>query len=78
MQTVSKEPLPLDEYDKFSIAHEYSAFVVEFKNISQEKADDIENDYQLQRYKIFHSDISINKNGSYDLKLVIASLSFTF
>lgn len=78
METVEKLPLAFNEYEAYGISQNYSAFLLNIKNISAEKADEIESDYQSQRYKIFHSELTTNTDGTYDLKLIIAQASFTF
>tara|TARA_B100001971_G_C18266370_1_gene593014 strand:- start:519 stop:758 length:240 start_codon:yes stop_codon:yes gene_type:complete len=77
-KTVNKKPLDFNLYKDFGIDQSYSAFEVIISQIQLHEADDLETDYQVQRYKIFHSEILQNSNGTYDLKLIIAQSSHVF
>ena len=78
MQVATKTPLPFEKYEDYDIDHAYSAFIVEFQELSSEQADQIESDYVIQKYKIFHSELNVNSSGTYDLKIIVAQLSYTF
>jgi len=76
--SVDKIPLDLKKYEKYGIDQQYSAFEMLFKNINQNEADTLEDDYFSRGYKIFHTEMSQNSDGSFDLTMIVASLAFTF
>ncbi len=73
-----KTPLPLDEYEQYNIPQEYSAFKLTFFDLDLQKIDDLEYEYQIQGYKIFHTDTVQARQGLYNFMLVIAKLEVTF
>ena len=75
---VEKLPLDFNAYEQYGIAQNYIAFKVIIKNIDIHDADNFESEYQQQRYKIFHSDMKQNSDGTYELVLIIAQSSHTF
>lgn len=78
MKSSHKEPLNLDLYQDYSIDHKYCAFLITFKNLSQDEIDEIENEYQIKGHKIFHTEMNTNKDGTFDYKIIVAKLEFTF
>ena len=75
---LSKTPLKLDEYEKYGISQDYSAFVFEYLNITQIQADNIESDLESQSYKIFHSNLYRSQEGLFNLEVIIAKMPFVF
>lgn len=71
-------PLDLDLYEQYEIPQGYEAYLLEVENITSDRADEIEMDYQSQGYKIFHVDMTKNKSEGYFLKIIVAKNSFTF
>ena len=75
---LSKHPLSLDDYDKFSISQQYSAFIYEYLNITDSQADSIESELEHQGYKIFHSNLTRTVHGKFKLEVIVAKMSFVF
>ena len=71
-------PLPFDEYSKYDIDHQYSAFIYEYLNISAIDADNIESEVESSGLKIFHSNLSRANLGKFTLELIVARSGFTF
>jgi hypothetical protein len=78
LQETSKKPLDLNLYEQYSIDQTYSAFILNFSNINQEEADNLEHEYTIQGYKIFHTEMSQLSNGSFELTMIVAKLNYTF
>jgi len=72
------KPLDLDLYQNYEIPQGYEAYVIEIDKITEERADEIELDYQGQGYKIFHVDLTRAATSIYNLKMIVAKNSFTF
>ena len=71
-------PLDLNLYEQYEIPQGYQAYVLEVENISAERADEIEMEYQTQGYKIFHVDMTSKRSQGYLLKIIMAKNSYTF
>jgi hypothetical protein len=78
VEAVSKKPLDLEKYSDYGIPQEYMAFEVKFINITQEQCDDLEAQYHLKGYKIFHVDINRSISNLFDYKIIIAKLEMIF
>jgi hypothetical protein len=75
---LTKTPLNFDDYDKYSISQEYSAFVFEYLNITQVEADNIESDLASQGYKLFHSNLFRSQKDLFNLEVILAKMPFVF
>lgn len=71
-------PLDLDLYEDFEIPQGYEAYVLEVQKVTEERADEIEMEYEGQGYKIFHVDLNRAATSIYNLKIIMAKNSFTF
>lgn len=78
MKKSSKKPLNLELYQDYNIDQNYSAYEISFENLDQEEVDNIENEYVTKGYKIFHTEMASNSDGSFNYKIVLAKLEFTF
>lgn len=78
MTEVNKTPLDFSQYEKYGINQKYSAFVLEFENLSESQVEDLEYEYQRQGHKIFFSEVSRSNDGQLTLKIITAQMSFTF
>ena len=75
---VSRLPLDLDQYQKYDIPQDYSAYVITFENITAQECDDFENEYTLKGYKIFHSSIDRSIADLFNMQLIVAKSEFIF
>lgn len=75
---VHKKPLNLDQYQKYEIPQEYMAFEIEFIDVTQMQCDDLEHDYHIKGYKIFHSDIQRSTGDKFIYKIIVAKSPMTF
>lgn len=71
-------PLDLDLYEDYEIPQGYEAYVLEVQKVTEERADEIEMEYEGQGYKIFHVDLNRAATSIYNLKIIMAKNSFTF
>ncbi len=78
MSNISKSPLDLTKYDKYEIPQDYSAFVLNINNITEQKAEDLEFEYIQQGYKIFNSSLEHSTQGDFNLEMIIAKLAMIF
>ena len=78
MSNISKSPLDLTKYDNYGIPQDYSAFVLNIKNITEQKAEDLEFEYIQQGYKIFNSSLEHSTQGDFNLEMIIAKLAMIF
>lgn len=67
-----KTPLPLDQYDQYEISQYYSAYIIEFSDVSLDRCDYIEQQLQYDGFKIFHTDTSA-KGSSYNITFIVGS-----
>jgi hypothetical protein len=77
-EQVIKVPLDLNEYSHYDIPQSYMAFEVKFQNITQEKCDDLESEYSIKGYKIFHADLQRSVSNLFDYTLIIAKCEMIF
>ena len=76
---VSKYPLDLELYEHYGIDQRYQAYIVKYTAITLYECDNFESDYTSQGHKIFHVATKIaEKQGLYDLELVIAKARYQF
>jgi hypothetical protein len=75
---MNKSPLDLNLYERFNIDQNYSAFKITFDDLDQDEVDNIEAEYVQKGYKIFHTEMESNGNGTFKYSLIIAKLEFTF
>lgn len=73
-----KTPLDLSEYEKFGIDQRYTAYVISFENIHEDKCDNIEADYTQQGYKIFNTDMMRLDGHHFKYSIIVAKMGFTF
>ena len=74
----SKSPLELTRYGDYSIDQTYSAYIYEYLNITEIDADNIESKLVSDSFKIFHSNLTRSHENMFNLKIIIAKLSYTF
>lgn len=77
-KNVNKTPLDLTLYSGFQIPQEYMAYKVQFENLDDSECENIEYEYIIQGYKIFHSEMQHGNAGKFSLKLIIAKNELTF
>jgi len=75
---VEKKPLDLESYDIYGISQQFQAFILLFSDIKLERCDDIEAEYQLKGYQIFHTDLSYTAKGLCYYQLIVAKAGYTF
>lgn len=68
---IDKKPLPLDKYDIYNIDQHYYAYIVTLLNITQEQADQFEQDLFLNGEKLFHSEMVRTNGNIFNAKMVI-------
>ena len=73
-----KKPLDLNHYDQYGISQNYSAFEIIISDVELEECDNLEAQYLGQGYKIFSSEMMRIQGEIYDLKLIVAKMSYTF
>lgn len=73
-----KRPLDLDQYSSFEIPQEYSAYTYEYKDVDQNRLDDIEYELQTQGHKIFHIETVRANDGLFNVKIIAAKMPYTF
>ncbi len=79
MTTITnKTALDLSKYEEFGIDQRYTAYMISFENIHEDKCDDIESDYTQQGYKIFHTDMMRLDGHHFKYSLIVAKMGFTF
>lgn len=78
MTKIIKVPLSLDRYSEFSIDQKYSAFSIDFLDITNDDCDNYEYEYLSKGYKIFSSEVSRSNLGNLKLTLIIAKIEMTF
>lgn len=76
MKNVHKTPLNLNDYSRYEIDQEYTAYIIKFSGISEKEAEDYEYEYVLQGYKIFSSQLERSKGDQFELTLILARLIF--
>lgn len=77
-KNVNKNALNFDQYSKYQIPQEYTAYVLEFQNLNDSECENMEYDYTVQGYKIFHSEMERNNIGLFSLKLIVAKSDIVF
>ncbi len=78
MPIINKSPLNFDQYEKYGISQQYSAFTIEVDDIEIAEADDFEYEYAQKGYKIFKSSLENKTEGRFKLILIVAKLEYTF
>lgn len=73
-----KTPLNLDQYSSYEIPQEYIAWIYCYKDVDQNRIDDIEYELQTGGNKIFHIETKRVQNGLFELKIIAANLPYTF
>lgn len=77
-QKTLKNPLDLNLYDHYGISQNYSAFEIVISDVELEECDNLEAEYLGQGYKVFYSEMIRIQGENYDLKLIVAKMSYTF
>jgi hypothetical protein len=78
IEHVDKVPLDLNEYATYNIPQSYMAYEIKFQNITQDKCDDLESEYSVKGYKIFHADLQRSVSNLFDYTLIIAKCEMIF
>ena len=73
-----KAPLNFEDYEKYSIDQRYSAYIVQFNDISDQECDNLEYENVSKGYKVFHSEVSRGNQGFLNMTLIIAKLEAVF
>lgn len=73
-----KSPLDFDQYSLYEIPQDYLAYKIVFTDIEQEESDELELQYTLQGYKLFHSQMQRSQNGNFELLLIVAKCNLIF
>jgi len=74
----TKRPLDFDKYDHYEISQKYTAFILEYLNISETEAENVEYDLMTKGNKIFHSNLVRVQNNLFNLEIIIGNLPHTF
>jgi hypothetical protein len=78
IKSANKVPLNLELYGNYQIPQTYMAFTVQFKNLNDSECENIEYEYTVSGYKIFHSEMERGNIGKFNLKLIVAKSEITF
>ncbi|MBT4791277.1 MAG: hypothetical protein HON90_06880 [Halobacteriovoraceae bacterium] len=73
-----KIPLSFDKYQEYEISQEYQAYVINLININETEAEDLEYEYLIQGYKIFHSELARSNEGKFNLKIILGKSELIF
>jgi hypothetical protein len=77
-KTVNKIPLNLELYEDYQIPQTYMAYTVQFNHLDDSECENVEYEYTITGYKIFHSEMERGNSGKFNLKLIIAKSELTF
>ena len=77
-EKVVKKPLDLSRYQELSIPHDYLAFEIIFHQVDENECENLEYEYLAQGYKLFHSDLTRQNEGKFQLTIIIAKSEVIF
>jgi len=75
---VNKIPLDLTLYDHYEIPQDFMAFEIHFSDVSQMQCDELEHDYYINGYKIFHTELQRSSGDLFHYKLIVAKAPLLF
>lgn len=74
----SKRPLDFTKYEDYEISQNYTAYILEYLNITESEAENIEYDLLTKGNKIFHSDLVRVQKDLFNLEIIIGTNTHTF